>query len=125
MTILLDTHILLWWLSADDLLPKKARDIISSPNNLIFISSISAWEIVLKKSLGKLKCPDDLDRAIHDSQFEVLLFTLEHAMALQKLPSIHDDPFDRALIAQAKIESFTFMTKDKKIIKYPINCVEL
>lgn len=118
MRYLLDTHILLWWLNEDKSLDEKTKDIIADPNNLIFISAASAWEITLKKSLGKLRVPSHLKETLVNGGFELLAITIDHCEALEKLPDHHRDPFDRILIAQAQLEKMTLMTHDEQFKNY-------
>lgn len=119
---LLDTHILLWWLSGDKKLGKKKTDLIAKSTNHIVISTVSIWEIVIKKSLGKLKVPDNIKEVIYENEFEILSITPDHVLYLENLPAIHNDPFDRLLIAQSICEDIIFVTADKIIPKYKINC---
>ena len=120
---LIDTHILLWWLSDDKKLTKKVRDLIADPENYISVSTVSLWEIVIKKSLGKLKAPKNLKEIIEDSNIEFLTMSEDHALYVEHLPNIHHDPFDRLLIAQCIVEDLVFVTTDKIIPKYKIKCV--
>jgi PIN domain nuclease of toxin-antitoxin system len=119
---LLDTHILLWWLSDDKKLTKKLRSLIENPDNHILVSSVSIWEIVIKKSLNKLKAPDNLKEILDTDDFEILPMTSDHALCVEHLPLIHHDPFDRLLIAQCIVDDLVFVTADKIIPKYKINC---
>lgn len=121
-TYLIDTHILLWWLFNDKRLTKKIRDLIEKPDNHILVSSISIWEIVIKKSINKLKAPDDLIEILDENDIELLSMTAEHALYLEKLPFIHSDPFDRLLIAQCAVENLIFVTADTIIPQYKIKC---
>lgn len=118
MNYLLDTHILLWWLYDEPKLSKHARSIISDPENNIFVSPASGWEISIKKALGKLIVPDGLDVALEKNNLLPLDITIAHAQLAGALPAVHDDPFDRMLIAQTKIERLTLLTHDKKLKKY-------
>ena len=120
MNILLDTHILLWWLADNKALSKKGRSLISDEKNMIFVSAATAWEIIIKKALGKLTAPDNLKEALLENNFKDLSMTLAHTEAIKNLPLIHHDPFDRMLIAQAKCESLTLLTADEKFGQY--NC---
>jgi len=120
MKTLLDTHALLWWLADDPALSVEARTIISSTKNIIFVSSASIWEISIKKNLGKLIAPDDLEIAISDSGFQTLNIAPSHAHFAGSLPRHHEDPFDRMLIAQAKLEDLTLITHDKRFKNYEI-----
>ena len=117
---LLDTHILLWWLANDKKLSEESNNIITDPNNDIFVSTVSIWEIAIKKSLKKLSVSADLKEIIESSNIEFLSMTVDHALFVEHLPHIHDDPFDRLLIAQCLIEDMTFITVDKIIMKYNI-----
>lgn len=118
MNYLLDTHVLLWWLYDEPKLSEHARSLISAPEHNIFVSAASGWEIAIKKALGKLIAPDHLDIALEKSNFQSLDITLVHTQIAGALPAIHYDPFDRMLIAQAKIERLSLLTHDKKLKKY-------
>jgi PIN domain nuclease of toxin-antitoxin system len=117
--LLLDTHALLWWL-ADEGLNAPAREAIADPANLVAVSAASAWEISIKKALGKLAAPDDLEQQVQDGGFEALPISLAHSVAAGLLPRHHDDPFDRMLIAQAIAEGLTIVTRDKRFDDYGV-----
>jgi PIN domain nuclease of toxin-antitoxin system len=117
--LLLDTHALLWWL-ADEGLNAPAREAIADPANLVAVSAASAWEISIKKALGKLAAPDDLEQQVQDGGFEALPISLAHGVAAGLLPRHHDDPFDRMLIAQAIAEGLTIVTRDKRFDDYGV-----
>ncbi len=123
MIYLLDTLTLLWWFSSPLILSKKAHDIIADGNNTILISSVSTWEIAIKKSLGKLTVPDTIFSLIHHESFTELPITIEHTEALLKLPHHHTDPFDRLLVAQALVEKVPIISRDKMLTKYKITVV--
>jgi PIN domain nuclease of toxin-antitoxin system len=118
--LLLDTHVLLWWLDNPKQISPKARDAISDENNLVFVSAAVVWEIVIKKALDKLEAPDNLSEVVAENRFEPLAITIEHALAVEKLPSYHRDPFDRMQIAQAMVEGMTIVTRDTDIAKYVV-----
>ncbi|MBD2522137.1 PIN domain-containing protein [Nostoc sp. FACHB-133] len=120
MSFLLDTHILLWFLENDSQLSDRVREVITNPVNLIFVSAISAWEISIKQSLGKLIAPSNLEEALRFSRLEVLSMTLAHAIKVADLPLHHKDPFDRMLIAQALVEGLTIITVDQKFKFYDV-----
>lgn len=120
---LLDTHILLWWLADDKKLSAKKRAIITKPENTILVSSVSVWEIVIKKSLKKLDVPDNLLEILEENNLTFLPMTVEHALYIEQLPSIHADPFDRLLIAQSVIEDLIFITEDRIIPQYDVKCL--
>lgn len=121
MSYLLDTHILLWWLSDPKKLSSQVMETISSPECNIYISAVSAWEIAIKKGLKKLKAPDNLIELIESKDFLLLPIQFNHALNVEKLPRIHDDPFDRLLISQCMCDQLTLITSDKIIPKYKIN----
>jgi len=121
MNFLLDTHILLWWLENDSKLSGEIRSVVSDPNNLIFVSAISSWEIAIKQSLGKLTLPNNLEEALDISRFEVLSITLAHGIRVADLPMHHKDPFDRMLISQALVEGLTIITVDNKFKLYEVS----
>lgn len=120
MRILLDTHLLLWWLGDDPALGDRGRELISAPENLIFISAASVWEIRIKQGIGKLDLPEDFAEVLATQPFETLAVTVEHAHALRDLPLHHRDPFDRVLIAQARLERLTILTRDRALGRYDV-----
>lgn len=122
MRLLLDTNALLWWL-ADEGLTVQARDAIADPENLVVVSAVSAWEISIKKALGKLAAPDDLEHQVQAGGFIPLPITIAHGVAAGQLARHHDDPFDRVLIAQALAEGLTIVTRDKRFSDYNVNLV--
>lgn len=120
MKFLLDTHILLWWLGDEPNLSPQIRAVISNPENTIFVSAATVWEMSIKKSLGKLSVPNNLLEKLKDNNFIVLDITAEHGLRVTDLPLHHKDPFDRMLIAQAMIEGLTIITFDTKFPLYDI-----
>lgn len=124
MKYLLDTHVVLWWLIEPQTIAAKARTIILNRNNKIFISSVSFWEMVVKENLGRLTLPQNMIELLKNEGFEMLPFVYEEAFAIIDLPDIHQDPFDRMLIAQAKYNDLVFITRDQKLLKYPIECIK-
>lgn len=123
MSYLLDTHTLLWWLDENSILSTEAKTIISSPQNIIFVSAVSAWEISIKKALGKLEAPDDLEEAIAYNNFTPLEITIKDGNKAGKLPNYHNDPFDRMLIAQAMNNHLTIIARDSKIPQYQVKTI--
>lgn len=119
MRLLLDTHALLWWL-ADEGLNDQARKAIADPANLVVVSAASAWEISIKKALGKLAAPDDLEQQVQTGGFVPLAISIGHGIAAGRLPHHHEDPFDRVLIAQACAEGLTIVTRDKRFDAYGV-----
>ena len=122
--LLLDTHVLLWWLSDDPQLGASSRQAIANPRNTVYVSAANAWEISIKKSTGKLTAPDDMDAIVESEGFEKLPVTLFHGDQAGSLPELHKDPFDRMLIAQAQSEGLVIVTNDEKIIQYKIRTMD-
>jgi PIN domain nuclease of toxin-antitoxin system len=120
---LLDTHALLWSLEGSDRLSPSARAVIEDEANEILVSVVSAWEMSVKRSLGKLTAPDDLEKAIADAGFMQRLVRFADCNRLSALPSIHRDPFDRMLISQALEDGIPLVTKDDVISRYAIQTI--
>ena len=127
MKLLLDTHALLWWLFDDPQLSSAARESISNPQNAVFVSAASGWEIATKHRLGKLPeagdVPEKLPRYLRKARFSELSVRMEHALAAGALPGPHRDPFDRMLIAQSRIESMPVVTIDPVFRDYGVNVI--
>jgi PIN domain nuclease of toxin-antitoxin system len=121
---LLDTHALIWWLANDATLSLDAKTIITNPHNVIFVSAASTWEIAIKKSLSKLDSPDDLVEQIQANQFKSLPIDLEETLIIETLPTYHQDPFDRILIAQAQLFDLTIITRDRKFEFYDVKLLK-
>ena len=115
---------LLWWLDDNPVLSNKARVPISDGSNLIFVSAAVIWEIRIKQSLGKLDIPPNFRQVLEQQPFELLAITTEHAHAVGALPTIHRDPFDRMLIAQAISEGFTILTRDPLFKEYKVPLIQ-
>lgn len=120
MNLLLDTPVVLWWFDNPDTLSEQARDVIAQGENMVFISAAAAWEIAIKKALGKLEAPDNIEAVMAEEHFQPLPITIPHALAVAALPPIHQDPFDRMQIAQAKVENLTLVSRDSLIRQYEI-----
>ena len=120
MNLLLDTHALLWWLADAPALKTDARTAISDASNIIYVSAASAWEISIKKALGKLDAPNDLHAALVANHFQPLSITILHGTSAGQLPRHHENPFDRLLIAQAQTEQLTVITHDNLFPSYGI-----
>ena len=118
--LLLDTHVLLWWLSGSSELGAMAKKAIADPKNQIYVSSASTWEISIKRSLGKLEAPSDMSTIIEEEGFTPLSISLYHGDQAGQLPDLHKDPFDRMLIAQAQSEGLVIITHDDAITRYPV-----
>ncbi len=124
MNLLLDTHIVLWWLDDAPSLSVKSKSLIADPQNLVFVSAAVIWEIQIKKALGKLEVPDDFRRVMAREPFEFLDITVDHAYAVATLPLYHRDPFDRILAAQAKVEGLNLVSHDARLKQYDILFIE-
>ncbi len=120
MTLLLDSHVLLWWLQDDPKLTPIHRDLIGDEKNEVLVSSIALAELSVKASLGKLEITRDLGREIEANGFGFLPFTERHAAALRDLPFHHRDPFDRMLISQAQVDGLVFLTTDERCREYDV-----
>ena len=124
MNILLDTHVLIWALENNPTLSTSARSSITRARNMVFVSSVSIWEIGIKKNLGKLETPDNLQEEIKLHRFTPLPINYDHAELAGKLPDIHKDPFDRMLIAQAITERLRLVTRDEWIARYDVEILK-
>lgn len=119
MNLLLDTHILLWWLSGSRRLHAHARKSIANSGR-VFVSAATVWEIAIKIALGKLEFRGSIEEQLTVNNFLPLAITVRHAVAAGALPAHHSDPFDRMLIAQANIDSLTLMTQDARLRDYGV-----
>jgi PIN domain nuclease of toxin-antitoxin system len=120
MNLLLDTHALLWALSAPNQLAAKVRELLERPDTTVLVSVVSAWEMEIKRALGKLDAPDDLETQVKRLRFLELPVHLRHVQRLRKLPKLHRDPFDRMLVAQAIVDGLTLVTRDRNVMAYPV-----
>ncbi|WP_444819123.1 type II toxin-antitoxin system VapC family toxin [Treponema denticola] len=122
---LLDTHTLLWFLRDSPQLSKKALEIITTENK-IYVSIASLWEIAIKKSIGKLEFEHSIEKIAelcHEKDILILQIQPKYFDKVIKLPNIHNDPFDRLIIAQAIIENLVIITKDTIIPKYSVKTI--
>jgi PIN domain nuclease of toxin-antitoxin system len=120
MKLLLDTHAFLWWDSNDTHLPDDLREAIASPQNEIFVSAVTVWEIAIKRSSGKLTFGKKVGKAIEDHGFIALPITVAEAEWAGSLPQLHRDPFDRLLVAQAQLGGMFLVTVDEQILRYQV-----
>jgi len=118
MRSLIDTHVVLWWLADDPTLSDDVKHLLDAEPEA-FISAATFWELSIKQALGKL-APADLPERVRDAGFRTLEITPAHAIAAGRLPEIHRDPFDRMLVAQARCEDLTLVTRDELIQKYDV-----
>jgi len=117
---LLDTHVLLWWLDDPARLSADAQSVIADGTNMVYFSAGAAWEMGIKKGLGRLSFPGNLDEVLRGEHIEVLPIKLPHALAVADLPAHHHDPFDRIQIVQARLEDLVLVTRDAEIPKYDV-----
>lgn len=120
MRYLIDTNIFIWWMEKNRRLSKDIFDLLNNPQNQIFLSVASIWEIIIKKAKKKLKTPRDVEGGIKASGFIIIDIEMPHVLEVEKLPRYHNDPFDRILISQSRMENLTFITSDEKIWKYDL-----
>ena len=120
MKLLLDTHAFLWWDANDARLPVSLRSAISSPQNDVFISAATVWEIAIKRASGKLIFGRPVGKSIAKYGFLSIPITVEHAECAGGLPQLHRDPFDRLLVAQAQLEGLVLVTVDEQILRYSV-----
>ena len=121
--ILLDTHVLIWWMSGDEQLGLNAQKHISNTENSIYVSSASVWEMSIKQQLGKLSVQDDIESLVEELGFSALPISLFHGQQAGRLPTHHHDPFDRMLIAQAQAEGLQILTKEEHFPAYGIRLI--
>lgn len=122
MRVLLDTHLLLWAAASPDRLSETARRTIADPNVKPVFSVVSIWEVAIRRGLGRAAFQTDarlLRRALIDNAYEELPVLGAHAVAVEGLPPIHKDPFDRLLVAQATVEGIMLATADPLVARYP------
>ena len=119
MRVLLDTHVLVWWARDDPRLGSGARHTIRTATDAC-VSIVTAWEIAIKRGLGKLEAPDDLDQQLQLKRFTELPVHLRHVNALSRLPDLHRDPFDRILVAQCLRDDLVMVSHDEHVLAYPM-----
>jgi PIN domain nuclease of toxin-antitoxin system len=123
MKYLLDTHTIIWLIDNSPKVSIEMKEIINQPQNKIFVSSVSLWEIAIKMNLGKLELDfllDEFFTAVKTSDFDMLQIEDDYLLGLSKLPYLHKDPFDRLIISTALSEGLTIITIDENIQKYDV-----
>jgi PIN domain nuclease of toxin-antitoxin system len=127
MILLLDTHAFLWWITDSPELSAQAGDLIRSPDNDLYLSAASGWEMAIKSQLGKLHLPGRPDQFIPDqlakNAIQSLPIQMSHVLHVARLPALHRDPFDRLIIAQALLEKMPILTRDPDIRKYKVKTI--
>ncbi|MBP6011080.1 MAG: type II toxin-antitoxin system VapC family toxin [Alphaproteobacteria bacterium] len=122
MTVLVDTHLLLWAAGEPEKLSPTARALLQAPDQELLFSAASLWEVAIKHGLGREDFrvePRKLRRGLIENGWRELAMTSEHAIAAAELPPLHKDPFDRMMLAQAHVEGVTLLTSDDVVAKYP------
>ena len=127
MKVLIDTHTFLWWNTEDPLLSVHAKEIIADGQNEVFLSAASVWEIVIKTAKGRLVLPESPAKYISSRmslyRFRTLPVQISHAVHVYELLPYHNNPLDRMLIAQSRLESLPLVTKDEDILRYDLETI--
>jgi len=118
MRWLLDTHVILWWYFDSSRLTRKHLEIIADGTNELYVSAATIWEIEVKRSNGKISCPADMMERMKKDGFLMLPIRAEHLVPLRTIPPIHQDPFDRLLVCQSKVEHVPLISYDDKVNAY-------
>ncbi|MBK7404598.1 MAG: type II toxin-antitoxin system VapC family toxin [Phycisphaerales bacterium] len=121
---LLDTHVLLWWLAEPERLSAEATRVIADGANTLYFSAAGAWEMAIKKTLGRLDYPGNLPEVLAENRIDPLPITPAHALAVADLPLHHRDPFDRIQVAQARLEGLAIITRDAEFDAYGVKLVQ-
>lgn len=124
MRVLIDSHILLWWLTDDPRLKTSAAAAIRDEDNEVLVSIATLWELRTKESTGKLKLPIDFPRVLRGEGFGLHAITMEHTERLATLPLHHRDPFDRMLIAQAMTDGLALLSHDGHFAAYDVDLID-
>ncbi len=119
MSLLLDTHVVLWWLTDDPTLSEEIKTRLDHEPD-IWVSAATIWEVSIKQAIGKLAEPAELPERIRGSGFRELSIRFDHAIAAGRLPPLHRDPFDRMLVAQARCDDLTLVTRDPRCKQYDV-----
>ena len=119
MDLLIDTHVFIWWDGATSRLGKQAGELISAPDNRVFISAASVWEIAIKRRLGRIAFKGVIAEAVRANDFEVVPCEAEDGELAGDLNWSHTDPFDRMIVAQAQRRRFTLVTADRAMMAWP------
>jgi len=118
----LDTHVVLWWRQRSRRLKAHAVEAIASAPD-VYVSAVSAWEVIIKSALGRLSLDDAFESHVAAAGFEPLAITFAHAAEVGRLPPLHADAFDRMLVAQARVEGLTLVTRDETLARYDVRTI--
>jgi PIN domain nuclease of toxin-antitoxin system len=118
--LLLDTHVLIWWFEGGEQLSGETRNVLADPDTPVFVSAASLWEVSIKRAKGRLDAPEDLSSWVRKEAFIELPISFEQAEAAGSLPPHHADPFDRILVAQARLKGLTIVTRDPAFEPYGV-----
>jgi PIN domain nuclease of toxin-antitoxin system len=122
VTLLLDTHVVLWWQRDDRRLNQAARRAIAEAE-IVWVSAVSGWEVAVKAALGRVRLTEPCPALLAADDFTELPLSLAHTARLEQIPSHHGDPFDRMLIAQALVERATLVSHDRRLAPYDVPMV--
>lgn len=122
--LLLDTQVVVWTLEDSERLGNGLRHLIMDPQNQVWVSTAAVWELAIKATKGHIDLPDRLLESIAQTGFQVLDIKPEHALGVLVLPPIHNDPFDRLMVAQARFERMELVTSDAKVWQYDIDIIQ-
>ncbi len=120
MNLLIDTHVALWALSSPDRMAPDVREMLRDPAHLVHVSAVTVWEVEIKRAIGKLSAPEGFAGECLDRGFDPLPIELAHAERAGRLPPHHADPFDRMLVAQARCEQLTLLSRDPQVQLYDV-----
>lgn len=123
MKVLLDTHAALWWLVQPDRVGTNATALMLDGGNRLLLSSVSVWEVAIKEALGKIEPPADFADTLLDGGVRPLAIGIDHATEVGRLPALHKDPFDRMLVAQARVEGAMLVSADPALAAYDVPVV--
>jgi PIN domain nuclease of toxin-antitoxin system len=121
--LLFDSHVALWWLAGDPSVSARCQQTVSDADE-VFVSAVTPWELGIKRSLGKVDYPADLVATLRRSGFRMLSVAADHAELAPVLPPHHRDPFDRMLVAQARLESLVLVTADASLLPYDVEIID-
>lgn len=124
MKLLLDTHIVLWWMDDDPQLKRQTRSLIADGSNEVLVSTASLWEIAIKHQIGKLRASAPaVDKVVREEGFQIVSFSVEHLAAIQMLTRHHADPFDHMLIVQAQLAGAALISQDRQMTLYDVTVI--